>query len=415
MAKKKKTGKKINPFIRVLISAVLIFGMYHSIAMLSLCFFGETAMGVLDSYHSRRDDAKAGQNQSRTISKTYHFFVDGREYNGRALYSGDEAWPSLSKGEIRTENIRYISILPYINKPAQLTDYHKIGDWGVIYYFLRIPLCVFLFLLVNGWLGKRRKRAKKKGRTEKLNIRRDDTMFCVSCGTKLPEDAVFCTNCGAPAQSSTERAENAPAQASAPPRSDIPPQNNTTLVGWSARSNDPEILEAARKNKKFAIGCAWIFMLLFPIGFLLAGLFIDEMPLNEAIIIGVGLGVIMLIINLASIKRMKRPIWEGVVTEKFQKERREHNRDDDNMTYYTEFTVIIRTDAGKKKRIVEKDSGRHMYDYLTVGDRVRYHPVFGTYEKYDKSKDRVIYCNVCCMMNPISNDRCKRCNNLLFK
>lgn len=37
------------------------------------------------------------------------------------------------------------------------------------------------------------------------------------------------------------------------------------------------------------------------------------------------------------------------------------------------------------------------------------------YEKYDKSKDRIIYCNVCSMMNPIQNDRCKRCNNLLFK
>jgi uncharacterized paraquat-inducible protein A len=56
-----------------------------------------------------------------------------------------------------------------------------------------------------------------------------------------------------------------------------------------------------------------------------------------------------------------------------------------------------------------------MFDYLSVGDRVRYHPTFGTYEKYDKSKDRIIYCNICRMMNPIKNDRCKRCNNLLFK
>lgn len=56
-----------------------------------------------------------------------------------------------------------------------------------------------------------------------------------------------------------------------------------------------------------------------------------------------------------------------------------------------------------------------MYDYLSVGDRVRYHPAFETYEKYDKSKDKIIYCNVCRMMNPVANDRCKRCDNLLFK
>jgi hypothetical protein len=111
---------------------------------------------------------------------------------------------------------------------------------------------------------------------------------------------------------------------------------------------------------------------------------------------------------------MKHPVWEGVVTQRFHKERR-HNKNDDTMSTYTEYTTVIRTDAGKKKRIIERDSQRHMYDYLAVGDRVRYHPAFSSYEKYDKSKDKIIYCNVCYMMNPISNDRCKRCNNLLFK
>lgn len=169
------------------------------------------------------------------------------------------------------------------------------------------------------------------------------------------------------------------------------------------------------ENKKSAVGCAWFFMLLFPIGFLLAGLFIDEMPLGEAIIIGTVLGLLMLVINLMRIRDMKRPVWEGVVTQKYQKERREHNRNDDNMTTYTEFTTVIKIDAGKKKKIIERDSRRHMYDYLSAGDRVRYYPTFGTYEKYDKSKDRIIYCNVCSMMNPNVNDRCKRCNNFLFK
>ena len=95
-------------------------------------------------------------------------------------------------------------------------------------------------------------------------------------------------------------------------------------------------------------------MLFFPIGFILAGLLIDEMPLNEAIIIGVGLGVLMLVINLWRIKDMKAPQWEGVVIEKYKKERREHKKDD-SMTTYTELTTIIKTEAGKK-RITERDS-----------------------------------------------------------
>ncbi|HBN95377.1 MAG TPA: hypothetical protein DDZ66_03680 [Firmicutes bacterium] len=189
----------------------------------------------------------------------------------------------------------------------------------------------------------------------------------------------------------------------------------SALVGWSAVSEDPEVLEAARKNRRSSLGCAWIFALLFPAGFLLAGLLVEEMPFTDAIIIGVSLGALMLIINLVRIRGMKKPVWEGVVTEKFQKERRSHNRGDDSFMSYTEFTVLIRTDQGKKKRIIEKGSSRHMYDYLAVGDRVRYHPTFETYEKYDKSKDKIIYCNVCRMMNPITNDRCERCKNRLFK
>jgi len=238
-------------------------------------------------------------------------------------------------------------------------------------------------------------------------------MFCTNCGEKLPDDAAFCVNCGTPVHKAGGDAKEAPPQTLSPSRGDLPTKDNTALVGWSPKSSHPEILEAVRKNKKSAMGCAWAFMLLFPVGFLLAGLFMDDMPLNEAIIIGVGLGAIMLIINLVRIKGMKRPLWEGVVAEKFHKKRQRHR--DDTVDTYTEYTTVIKTDAGKKKRIIEKDSDRHMYDYLSVGDRVRYHPAFGTYEKYDKSRDKIIYCNVCRMMNKIEDDRCKRCDNLLFK
>ena len=103
---------------------------------------------------------------------------------------------------------------------------------------------------------------------------------------------------------------------------------------------------------------------------------------------------------------------------KYSKERRKYRRTSDGSdpyTNYTEYTTVVHSDRGNKKQIVERDSERDMFDYLSAGDRVRYHPTFGTYEKYDKSKDRIIYCNICRMMNPIKNDRCKRCNNLLFK
>lgn len=191
-------------------------------------------------------------------------------------------------------------------------------------------------------------------------------------------------------------------------------QEERPLVGWSPVADSPEILETIRKSKKSSLGWALALTLLFPVGFLIAGVVSDEVPLKEALIIGCGLGLCILTINLWRFAGMKRRGWDGAVVKKMEKRR--YKRDDDGSSQsYTEYIVLIRTDGGKKKKIVERKRDREMYDYLDIGDRVRYHPALETYEKYDKSKDEAIYCNVCRQRNPISNDRCELCNNLLFK
>ena len=234
---------------------------------------------------------------------------------------------------------------------------------------------------------------------------------CSACGAELPEGAEFCIGCGVAVNPAVPQPME-PSQAAAPALS----QGGMGLVGFSDRYNCPEILAAAQKNKKSSIGCMWILVFVPLIGFPIAGLLMEDFPFGESLVIGICIALVMLIINLLALRMTNQPMWEGVVVNKYSKEKSEHRGgEDDNYRTYTEYTTIINTDAGKKKTIVEKDSGRYMYDYLSVGDRVRFHPRFGTYEKHDKSKDRIIYCNVCSMMNPIQNDRCKRCNNLLFK
>lgn len=187
------------------------------------------------------------------------------------------------------------------------------------------------------------------------------------------------------------------------------------LVGWSEVPNSAEMAETIRKQKKSSIKWMFVFALLFPIGFLLAGLLSDEVPLIEALIIGIGLGLFVLALNMWRLKDMKKPVWEGVVTKKFEKKRYKRDHDDGTSTPYTEYIVLIRTEGGKKKKIVEGERDTSMYRYLDIEDRVRYHPALETYEKYDKSKDKVIYCNVCRMLNSIANERCERCESLLFK
>lgn len=411
---KKKNSKNIPLPILVLICAVLLFATYNSLFTLALGLWGDSVMGTVDSYDSRLDDTKAEQNRSRTVSKGYWFMVNSKEYRGYVIYSSDEAWPSLDEGETRSERIRYLSFFPYVNKPAMLCELSEMGEVAIIYHILAPVGYLLLLLLVirTARGGKKKKTAARKPAAPQIfEVRSDTDMFCPNCGNKLPEGAVFCSGCGKAVNLRTpEPMEVSQAASSAPP------QGGAGLVGFSDRCNSPEILAAAQKNKKSSIGCMWILVFVPLIGFPAAGLLMDDFPFGESIIIGMGIALVMLVFNLLALRRTKQPMWEGVVVNKYSKEKSEHRGgEDDNYRTYTEYTTIINTDADKKKTIVEKDSGRHMYDYLSVGDRVRFHPKFGTYEKYDKSKDRIIYCNVCSMMNPIQNDRCKRCNNLLFK
>ena len=440
---KKKNSKNIPLPILILICATLLFAMYISLSTLALAIWGESVMGTVDSYQSRLDDTNAGPNRSRTVSKGYWFMANGKEYRGYVMYSSDETWPSLDEGETRSERIRYLDIFPYINKPSALCEFDEMGEAAIIYHILAPIGYLLLLLLVirTARGGKKKKPAARKPTTPKIIETRSDTnMFCHNCGNKLPEGAAFCSGCGAKTQASapnvctacgTELPDGAEfcigcgkAVGRAAPEAVTPtqaapsalPPGGAGLVGFSDRCHSPEILAAAQKNKRSSIGCMWILVVVPLIGFPVAGLLMDDFPFGEALIIGVGIALIMLVVNLLALRKTKQPIWEGVVVNKYSKEKSEHRGgEEDNYRTYTEYTTVINTDAGKKKTIVEKDSGRHMYDYLSVGDRVRFHPRFGTYEKYDKSKDRIIYCNVCSMMNPIQKDRCKRCNNLLFK
>ena len=440
---KKKNIKNIPLPILILICATLLFAMYISLSTLSLAIWGESVMGTVDSYQSRLDDTNAGPNRSRTVSKGYWFMANGKEYRGYVMYSSDEAWPSLDEGETRSERIRYLDFFPYINKPSALCEFDEMGEAAIIYHILAPIGYLLLLLLVirTARGGKKKKPAARKPTAPKIiETRSDSNMFCHNCGNRLPEGAAFCSGCGVKMQASApnvctacgmelpdgaefcigcgKAVSRAASETVTPIQAahSAPPQGGAGLVGFSDRCNSPEILVAAQKNKKFSIGCMWILVFVPLIGFPVAGLLMDDFPFGESLVIGVGIALIMLVVNLLALRKTKQPIWEGVVINKYSKEKSEHRGgEEDNYRTYTEYTTVINTDAGKKKTIVEKDSGRHMYDYLSVGDRVRFHPRFGTYEKYDKSKDRIIYCNVCSMMNPIQNDRCKRCNNLLFK
>ncbi len=159
---RKKSKNNLPIPILIIICAVLIFAIYISLTTIVLAFWGDTALGTVDGYHSRMDSSFTDVNRSRTVSKSYYFMANGKKYQGYVIYSSDEQWPSLKEGEIRRESISYLSFFPRINKPTALADFGEMGDFAIIFHFLAPVACGFLLFLVIRTYSKEKKKADKK-------------------------------------------------------------------------------------------------------------------------------------------------------------------------------------------------------------------------------------------------------------
>lgn len=236
-------------------------------------------------------------------------------------------------------------------------------------------------------------------------------MICPKCGSDSDKSIKFCTNCGNPLPQTADIQQNqeTPTEQA---------QGNQNLIGFSERINDPAFASYQRK------GIAWIFIftgilsVIVIVGFFIYGETSSEMDNPQALHIGLGIaGMFLTIALLATISRLTTKQWDGVVIDKKveRKTRRQKNSDGQ---YYVEryklYTVVFKTDRGKivNKGVEDDDT---VFNYFEIGDRVRHHKGLGTLEKYDKSKDDIIFCNACSTLNDINDDKCCRCSCPLLK
>ena len=160
---KKKTSNKVPLPILIIIYAVLLYAIYNSISTLALAIWGDSVMGTVDFYSSRLENRRAEQNRSRTVFKSYWFVAKGKEYRGYVAYSSDEAKPSLAEVQTRSERIRYLSVFPYFNTPAMLSDFDELGERAIIYHILAHIGCLFLLRLVIRTAETGKRRNKQRG------------------------------------------------------------------------------------------------------------------------------------------------------------------------------------------------------------------------------------------------------------
>lgn len=226
-------------------------------------------------------------------------------------------------------------------------------------------------------------------------------MICSNCGKQIADTASFCPSCGK--EIAGHNAVNSFLNAS-----DICP-------GFSNKINDPLILEAVKKNKK-ATGIFGIIFVLIPIPvFLFLSIKNDD---SKMLLYGVILSGIFLAVTVFSLlgKKMEKQ-WDGVVVEQKTEIKHESNSDNDGgLSTYTLYVTKLRPDRGGSKKIEEREYDTYYYEYLKVGDRVRYHPQFHFYyEKYDKSHDRFVLCPICRSKNDILRDVCGKCGVPVIK
>lgn len=232
-------------------------------------------------------------------------------------------------------------------------------------------------------------------------------MFCKNCGVKLNDNAKFCSGCGNATETLVYQAGN-----SIPETARF---ENTGLIGFSAKINDPAFDKYKKSSRRYAFIFAGILAVIALVALPVYASSTGQMEVGEAIIYGAIIGGIFLFIALIqTIKASADSTWDGVVIDKFSRKRTSYDSSNDIHRHYTEFILKVKRNNGKvyTHKTIDLPGA---YDYYNIGEKVRHHKGFQYYEKYDKSRDEYIMCTACMTFNEIQNDYCKRCKCPLLK
>lgn len=176
-------------------------------------------------------------------------------------------------------------------------------------------------------------------------------------------------------------------------------------MAYSEKINDPAFERYLRNTKNYRLQFSFALAFAAIAGFFLYGHFSDEMDNPEALYIGLTIGGMFVLIGFFSARSVKPKLtWDGVVTAK--KIRQAGGK--------LEYVVMI-SDGKDRKHEIKSENDATFHDYYHEGEKVRFHGKLHTFEKYDKSKDEIIFCNACSFMHDISDEFCRNCGCPLLK
>jgi hypothetical protein len=189
-------------------------------------------------------------------------------------------------------------------------------------------------------------------------------------------------------------------------------------MGYSKLINDKRFENYIKSKKKYNIIFALILSFIVIIGFYINGENNPDMNNPESLYIGLVISAIFISIGIyATIGINLTKTWDGVVIDKTKQKKKKDIGNPGEHLYkdVIEYKVIIkRNDNGKLYDIASYDDDT-LYNYYNINDKVRHHKKLNSYEKYDKSKDTIIFCNACGSLEDIKSDTCSKCHCPLLK
>lgn len=229
-------------------------------------------------------------------------------------------------------------------------------------------------------------------------------IICKNCGAQLDDSDKVCRYCGAPLTPGVPTATPYAVPVSAPP---------TGSVGYSRLADSEEVVAALKKNNRVSNIAVAVFVVLPFLGFLIYGAVSDKMDIGKAAVYGLIVSAVFAFASLiVAIRHKLDKPFEGIVADK-KKSIRMGNSQVRGGKSRTKYTVRFDCEDGKRRK---KEVSIPVFDYLEIGDRVRYLPKFPQpYEKYDKRKDGDVLCMFCSRRNPLTETTCSFCHKPLIK
>ena len=220
----------------------------------------------------------------------------------------------------------------------------------------------------------------------------EKNFYCTRCGARLSRQGAACSQC------QFDLALDEPYGMTL--------AKGAGGIGWYEPADDTEFSRYQKNKRIYIIAFTSFLVLAIAAGLLLSG----ELTLDgEGFAVLTVLSLVFSLIARSAVRSTNRhgAEWRGTVIEK--------QGNCDSAYDHGQPVLLILSDEGEMIRLPLES--QLQFDYYKIGDKIRLHnrPDLRAIEKFDKSKDEILFCPACAHINDTRDNFCRACGTPLVK